>query len=412
MIEPKAYIVTVDMGYGHQRAVHPLIDVAAVPEDWNQDSNQGTHKPIITANNYLGIPSIDRRRWESGRSLYEQISRLKRIPILGSGVFAFMDYLQRIEPFNSKRDLTKPTAQLKQIFRMIQRGWGKHLIDQLNKQPLPLITSFFTIAYFAEEHGYTGPIYCICTDTDVSRVWASLHAATSKIHYLAPTQRVKDRLQMYGVPLENIYLTGFPLPYGPQVEKDFNERVNRLNPETYAAAKYPLTITFAVGGAGAQQDIGVTIFRSLREYIKRGDIVLNLVAGTRHDVYQYFKKKIPVGVNIIYDEEMLEYFSKFNRVLRTSDILWTKPSELSFYSALGLPIIMAPAVGSQEKCNQRWLEDSGAGIQQEDPRRANEWLFTWLKSGRLAHAATQGYTKGLGKGVENISQVVFPQSIL
>lgn len=403
MTEPKAYIVTVDMGYGHQRAVHPLIDIAAVPEGWNRNID----KSIITANNYPGIPAIDRQRWEGGSSLYEQISRLKRIPIFGSGVFALMDYLQRIEPFNSTSDLTKPTAQLKQIFRMIQRGWGKHLINELNKKPLPLITSFFTIAYFAEEHGYTGPIYCICTDTDVSRAWASLHATTSKIKYLAPTQRVKDRLQMYGVPFENIYLTGFPLPYGPQVEKDFNERADRLNPETYKSAKYPLTITFAVGGAGAQQDIGVAIFRSLREYINRGDIVLNLVAGTRHDVYQYFKKNVPHGVEIIYDKDMLEYFSKFNKALRITDILWTKPSELSFYSALGLPIIMTPAVGSQEKCNQHWLEDSGAGIQQEDPCRANEWLFTWLKSGRLAHAATQGYTVGLGHGAENIKQIVF-----
>lgn len=402
MNEPKAYIVTVDMGYGHQRAVHPLIDVAAVPEGWT-----GTSRPIITANDYLGIPAIDRRRWEGGRSVYEYISRFKHVPILGSGGFALMDYLQRIEPFNSKGDLTKPTAQLKQIFRMIGRGWGKHLIDQLNKKPLPLITSFFTIAYFAEEHGYTGSIYCICTDTDVSRAWASLHAATSKIQYLAPTQRVKDRLQMYGVPAKNIYLTGFPLPDSPQVENDFNQRIHRLDSYVHSSVRSPLTITFAVGGAGAQQDIGVAIATSLREYINRGDIVLNLVAGTRYDVYQYFKKNIQHGVEIIYDKDMLKYFSKFNQALRTTDILWTKPSELSFFSILGLPIIMAPAVGSQEQCNQQWLEDSGAGIQQEDPRRTNEWLFTWLKSGRLASAATQGYNSGLDNAVDNIKHIVF-----
>ena len=31
----KAYIVAVDMGYGHQRAAYPLKDISATPADWN-----------------------------------------------------------------------------------------------------------------------------------------------------------------------------------------------------------------------------------------------------------------------------------------------------------------------------------------------------------------------------------------
>ena len=64
----QAYIIAVDMGYGHQRAVFPLRYIAERPE-W--DGNMGG---IIIANKYAGIPNSDRRKWEGGRKLYEAIS--------------------------------------------------------------------------------------------------------------------------------------------------------------------------------------------------------------------------------------------------------------------------------------------------------------------------------------------------
>ena len=94
----KAYIVTVDMGYGHQRAVYPLRHLAAcLPGCVLHD----TH--IISANNYPGIPKKDQRFWENTRRMYEIISRFKNVPVVGTGAFAFMDYLQRIEPFFVER---------------------------------------------------------------------------------------------------------------------------------------------------------------------------------------------------------------------------------------------------------------------------------------------------------------------
>ena len=69
----KAYIVTVDMGYGHQRAVYPLADIAK--------------GGIINANSYAGIPKSDQRRWEGGRKFYEKISRLKHLPLIGDWIF-------------------------------------------------------------------------------------------------------------------------------------------------------------------------------------------------------------------------------------------------------------------------------------------------------------------------------------
>ncbi len=430
----KAYIVTVDMGYGHQRAVYPLRDIGALPVGWSDGS-------LITANNYSGIPKNDRNKWENSRRLYETISRFRKIPIIGQSIFDLMNYMQRIEPFYPKRDLSRPIIQLKQIYRMIEKGWGKHLIDLLNHHPLPLVTSFFIPAFFAEEHGYNGDIYCICTDTDISRAWAPLYPKKSRIKYLAPNKRVRKRLELYGVRSEQIYVTGFPLPkenIGGTSAKILKEslgcRISNLDPhgryqrkykatiDEYLGASYckvkfkhPLTITFAVGGAGAQRDIGVTILESLHDEIDAGKIILNLIAGSRHDVYNFYEKRVKKlhlekhhggSINIIYSDNKMKYFEQFNKILLMTDILWTKPSELSFYAGLGIPIIMAPPIGSQEEFNSKWLHSIGAGFEQEDPRYTNEWLFDWLESGWLAEAAMEGFLDAPRHGIDHIADIV------
>jgi len=111
-------------------------------------------------------------------------------------------------------------------------------------------------------------------------------------------------------------------------------------------------------------------------------------------------------VNIIYDESKYAYFQKFNQVMLTTDLLWTKPSELSFYSALGIPVIMAPTIGSQEDFNREWLHDIGSGVEQEDPKYTHEWLFDWLDSGWLAQAAMEGYLDAPRNGAYHIEDIV------
>ena len=177
---------------------------------------------------------------------------------------------------------------------------------------------------------------------------------------------------------------------------------------------HPFTITFAVGGAGAQREIGAVLMESLRSLIGSGEVRLNLVAGARRDVYEFFrdaKKDCDLennphaDVRIIYAEDKMDYFRKFNEALLTTDILWSKPSELSFYAGLGIPVIMAPAIGSQEEFNRAWLYSIGAGFDQEDPRYASEWLTDWLHSGWLAEAAMDGFLDAPRNGVYHVEDV-------
>lgn len=424
------YVIAVDMGYGHQRAAYPLISV----------SEGG----IINANSYQGISKKEKNSWQGGRKWYEIISMHKNFPILGKLAFDIMDSMQKIDSFYPRRDLSKNSYQQKYFFNQVKHGLGKHLINELNKNPLPFLTTFFVPAYFAEYHGYKGEIYCVVCDADIARAWAPFYPKTSKIKYLAPNKRVKERLMLYGVNPKNIFLTGFPLPKENVggismdiLKKNLKSRIYNLDPNGVYRKKYakfiegylcpvsqikknahPLTIMFAVGGAGAQRDLGVTILESLKDHIKKGKLRLVLVAGTRNDVYLYYEKYLKnskiensKNVKILYAEDKMTYFKIFNEQLKTTDILWTKPSELSFYAGLGIPIIMSEPIGSQENYNRRWLLSIGAGVDSKNPNYVNEWLFDWIDSGWLAEAAMEGFMNAPKLGTYHIENIVLNNKV-
>jgi hypothetical protein len=420
MNNPKINLIAADMGYGHQRAAYPLINIAK-------------DQKIVSINSYEGVPVWEKEYWEKSLESYEKISRLKKIPVLGHLVFAVMDAFQKIDPFYPKRDLSEPTIQEKFFYQVVKKGLGKDLIEKLNTTNLPFVTTFFVAAYFAEAQNYKGDIYCIICDTDASRSWANLNSKETRVTYLLPSEKVKERFLMYGVPEKNLVVTGFPLPkenIGENKEilkNDLAVRLSRLDVKGVYLEKYsdlvkqylpsvvanrPLTITYAVGGAGAQKEIGLIILKNLKDKIVSGNLAINLVAGSRLDVKKYFDDGIKdlqldsnSNVKIIFDEDKVNYFKKFNQALRNTDILWTKPSELSFYSALGLPIIMSQPVGSQEDFNHEWLLSNGAGIDSYDPEHVEEWLPDLLESGRLARAAMDGFLNSESMGTYNIEKI-------
>ena len=127
--ERVAWVVDVNMGYGHSRAAYALRGLSG--------------GEVISANDYRGIPASDRRVWRESRQLYETISRLKPIPVIGSFLFEAMDRFQEIPAFYPRRDLSAPNLQVKQLYRLIKKGWGRHLIETLAKHPVPIVTTFF-----------------------------------------------------------------------------------------------------------------------------------------------------------------------------------------------------------------------------------------------------------------------------
>jgi len=420
-LKQRAWVIAADMGYGHQRTAYPLKDVAF--------SNR-----IIRANNYVGIPNKDKKFWHQTRSLYEFISRFKRVPFLGSLAFSILDRFQKILTYYPKRDLSRPDIALKNIFYFIKKGWGRDLIERLKKNTLPIISTFFTPAFMAESFNYPNDVYCVICDADISRAWVSLDSKKSKIKYFASNTWTRDRLKLYGVDPKRIFLTGYPLPkenIGENleiVEEDMRNRLLNLDPNKEYRKIYepliksslgklpdksnhPLTIMFSIGGAGAQKEVPLEAINSLKDKIKGRKLRFIIAVGVRKELKKYYAEnisflKLDGWVHILSGETIDEYFKIFNEALRETDVLWTKPSELSFYAGLGIPIIIAPTIGSQEDFNKKWLLHVGAGISQENPKYTDQWFYDLLNSGSLAEVAMQGFMEIEKKGAYNIEKII------
>jgi hypothetical protein len=421
-MQKRVWVISVDMGYGHQRAAYPLKDIA--------------EERIITANRDRIISEDEERKWRFARWFYESISRMQSLPIVGRSLFRIYDWIQHIPQLHPIRDLSRPSLQALYVRRQIKHGLCKSLFEYVKAKELPVVTTFFVTAIAAEHYGVKD-IYCVCTDSDINRAWAPVQSKKTRIKYCAPCREVVQRLLEYGVPEQNIALTGFPLP--PEnlgtdesiLKHDLAVRLSLLDPKRVFLSRAepmvhaylgsairkptrPLTIMYAIGGAGAHHEIAATIMKSLKEQLRRHELHLIISVGTHLDILMLVRRHAEVlglvegtHFSMVHALELRTYFEEFNQALRTTDILWTKPSELSFYAGLGIPIIAAPPLGYHEERNLCWLKEQGLGFSQEDPRFVNEWLQFWLDDGRLAEAAFEGPVKLPVAGAQNIIKLVF-----
>lgn len=416
------WVIGADMGYGHQRAVHPFANVA-----------EGGS--IISAGDNAYTSPAERKLWLRYLKAYEFFSRAKNFPLIGKTIFGWLDRILHIPSLYPIRNLSASTFQVDALRNQMSKGLGAGVLKAISTKWLPVLTSFYVPALTADNAGLE-PIYCIICDADLNRVWVAKEPWDSRINYFVPCGKAALRLQSYGVPIERIYLTGFPLHDDllggrelTTLKQDLLRRLQILDPSgrfhiahnpsvqhflagTSTQPPRQLTVTFTVGGAGAQLDLGIELIKAFTERILNNEMRLVLVAGTRIDVRDEFlkAKQSIVGehenVEVLFRANREDYFSAFDQVIRRTDILWTKPSELSFYCGLGLPIIIAPPIGSQEKFNRKWLLEVGAGMRQEKPEYAGEWLFDMLENGKFADMAWLGFLRARKLGTHHILDVM------
>lgn len=419
---PRVAVVAIDMGYGHLRPARSLA------RELNVDILHTDRPPLADVE--------EQRRWAATRTFYESVSRISGIPWIGPPLRGLLNSVTDIPNLYPFRDLSGATFGVKILERSARQGLGRSIVNYLRERDLALLTTFYSPAILADFHGYD-KLFCVVTDSDVNRVWAPINPKTSKIRYLAPSGRVVRRLQAYGVPESQIELTGFPLPHslvgGPEgtaLRKNLLRRLARLDPtqtfrQAFAAdlehvGKLPATnepphLVFAVGGSGAQVELSASFLPSLRPLLERRRLRLTLVAGVRAEVKARFEDELTRarlsdqlgrGVDILYEPVLEDYFDRFDALLADTDILWTKPSELVFYAALGIPLLLAPPVGIHESYNLRWARENGAGFKQRDARVIGDRLLEHLNDGNLASAAWSGYRRCPSQGLYQIAERV------
>lgn len=427
-------LVAIDMGYGHLRPAYALAD-ALGGEVLHVD------RPPLAEDK-------DRRLWAYVRRYYEGISRASQWPVFGWPLRHLLDRATDIRDLYAERDQSRPNTGVWLLERLIRDGLGATLVDYLSRTDSTLVTTFYMPAIAADRLGWD-KIYCVVTDSDIHRVWAPTDPINTRIIYLVPTQRTRRRLRAYGVPEERIRVTGFPLPHELVGGTDLTElkpllarRLVRLDPTgvfrtdlKHAISHFlgPLPelvgddtvpmLTFAVGGAGAQVGLAAEFLPSLRGLLADGRLRLTLVAGVRREVATALEqcvvraglgRQLTGGgsVRLLFEPDFPRYLENFNRVLGRTDILWTKPSEMTFFAGLGLPLIFSEPVGTHEQYNRRWAREEGAGLKQRQARFAGEWLKDWLKDGTLAAAAWNGFTRLPTYGLYQIIEAIGAHDML
>ena len=416
------------MGYGHLRAAHALAGALGV------DVVHVDRPPIAGPD--------EQRLWQASRRLYELTSRASQLPLIGPPLQAALDTLTRIPHLYPYRDLSHPTLEARSLDRLVRKGLGRGLAKHLRATGAPLLTTFFAPAISADHHGLD-QIHCLVTDVDVHRVWVPVHPERLRIQYLAPSRRAVKRLRSYGVARDQIEMTGFPLPGEllggpdlPVLRRNLAARLVRLDRKKVFRNQarneihhflgdlpaeqegVPPLATFTVGGAGAQAELARRLLRSLKPMIEENRLRLCLVAGVRREIAAKFHQwvaetglgdQLGRGVSIVVEEALESYFPRFNQILADTDILWTKPSEITFFAALGIPLVLSSPVGVHEQYNRRWAIENGGGLKQRHPDYAGFWLREWLAEGTLAAAAWFGFLRfpkfGLYQILEKVGAV-------
>ena len=149
------------------------------------------------------------------------------------------------------------------------------------------------------------------------------------------------------------------------IEADCAARLKRM--ETGAPRRYLLSI----GGAGAQQKLFEDIIRHLLPQVRAGRVTLLINTGDHFEVWNSILSHIPelgalaethfdhyesakafiekdeglTGVQVFCHKDIFAAVYVTNLLMRVSDVLLTKPSELSFYP---VPKIMIHRVGRHE----------------------------------------------------------------
>ena len=417
-------IISLEMGYGHLRAAYPIADAMGC-------SLYLADEPPIA-------DEKDSRLWQWIRRGHSFLSRPSESDWLVRQANSLMDLVTIIPPMHEKADQSKPDFATKFISQLIKRGLGRGLVEYLRARNSALLTTIYAPALVANAADIER-IYCVVTDADVQRVWVPYHPKESRIHYFAPSTRVARRLLAYGVRENQVTLTGFPLPHEltnesalETLRKHVARRIVKLDPEgTFRRlhapmvarllgelpedCSEPLVLTIAIGGAGAQANLADDVLPRFKDRIRDDRLQINLVAGTRAEVAQRFAHAVEVSrltsrlgksIHILFESSFAAYYRKFNALLPTTDILWTKPSELSFYAGLGLPLLLSQPVGTHERYNRRWLRERGAGLKQRRIEHFPGWFDEWLVDGTLAAAAWSAFTRIPSDGTVNITRAL------
>jgi len=384
------------MGYGHLRAAHNI-------------SSYG-ESPVLRVDEKPYIHGIDEFLWRSSQSIHTYGSRDKESK--NKILYSWFENLMAI-PENG----TPPPLGPSKFIRFMQGcGAGDKLFKMLHESNPALLHTFYLPAMLLMYYGYHGKSFLLLCDTDFHRVWVPLEPRRYPLNYCVPISSSADRLISYGVEKEKIFVTGFPLPPANtgrgdlrMIERSLDFRKARLRSDSIL----PLTIMFPFSGAGAYSNMLSELVRSIHEDLKEGSLRLMVSCGNnKHALKSAENVFINYGVEeldsaeIMFDEDLFAAFDKFNSALDATDVMITKPSEMVFYAAMGIPLVFLPPIGAHEVKNKDFLFENDCAVNMVPPSDFPRWLDKSRRKGLLLDLAENGFTRLPKNGSKAIDELL------
>ena len=242
----------------------------------------------------------------------------------------------------------------------------------------------------------------------------ALHLAEGSVHTIQTHQayqgyRILNGMQKNKVlnpmPADSLVYTGHYVDHEmvANLEVDCQARICRKQ------TGKPLRFLLTIGGAGAQKEIFASLIRRLLPQIHSGKAALYVNVGDYHSVWQDLLDSIPglsdcavehgndwaetiqfaenaltgdvTGVHGFWHEDIFQAVYCTNLLMRSCDVLVTKPSELSFYP---VPKLFIRRIGGHEQWGAIHSAELGDGtLECQDVPHALQMLDLFLSDDAL-----------------------------
>ena len=268
----------------------------------------------------------------------------------------------------------------------------------------------------------------------------ALHLAEGSVHTIQTHQsylgyRILNGMQgkdiLRPMPADDLVYTGHYIDHElvANIERDCQARMLRKR------SGEPMRFLLTIGGAGAQRELFEAVIRHLLPAVREGRAALYVNVGDYRKVWDELKAGIDglaalstehmndwadtnafaaaaidgkvEGVHAFWHENIFEAVYCTNLLMRSCDVLATKPSELAFYP---VPKLFLKRIGGHEKWGAIHSAEMGDGtLECEDIPHTLQMLDLFLQDdvllGEMCKAICINKTIGLYDGAYNVVKI-------
>ncbi len=284
--------------------------------------------------------------------------------------------------------LTDGRKRVKTISKLLWPYVRASFCDLLREHPADVIISFHPVPNYAlilARRSLSWHIPLAIIAVDLVTVHACWFVPGVDL-YTVPTQNAKERALQWGLPAEDIQVTGMP------IRRRFVEAMDLPQPEARQQLGLPadrpiVLITGGGEGMGPLPDV----VRAVGGRAPEAHIVA--IAGHNRELRQRLQH-----LNLSTSLQVEGFVSNMEIWMRAADILVTKagPNTLAEAFITGLPIVLYTALPGQEEGNVSHVVENRAGIWAPRPEEAADAVTTLIRN-RQKQEAMVAHSRALAK---------------